>query len=110
MALNPHSPRAPRRVCGYDPLGTGRRVTARPDRRFTAGRHGFEYVLSAARCSSEEPVARAPPDARQDRTARAPAFGLAELQRQLDEFREHYNEHRPHHAPDRTTPAAADRA
>ena len=42
--------------------------------------------------------------------ARPPASGIAELQRQLDEFRERYNEHRPHRALDRTTPAAADRA
>ena len=42
--------------------------------------------------------------------ARPSASSLAELQRQLDEFREHYNEHRPHRALDRTTPAAAYRA
>jgi hypothetical protein len=35
---------------------------------------------------------------------------LAELQRQLDQFGEHYNEHRPHRALDRATPGHAYRA
>ena len=42
--------------------------------------------------------------------AQPPASSIAELQRQLDEFREYYNQHRPHRALDRTTPAAAYRA
>ena len=40
------------------------------------------------------------------RTARSPA----ELQQQLNEFREHYNEQRPHRALDRHTPGQAYRA
>ena len=35
---------------------------------------------------------------------------MTHLQAQLDAFREHYNEHRPHRARDRTTPGIAYRA
>ena len=42
--------------------------------------------------------------------ARPRAHTAAELQQQLDQLREHYNERRPHRARDRTTPAAAYRA
>ena len=39
--------------------------------------------------------------------ARAPATTVAELQEQLDDFRAHYNERRPHRALGRITPAEA---
>jgi transposase InsO family protein len=42
--------------------------------------------------------------------ARPPARTLPELQRQLDEFREHYNEQRPHRALQRRSPGDAYRA
>jgi transposase InsO family protein len=42
--------------------------------------------------------------------ARPPARNTAELQRQLDEFRAHYNERRPHRALQRRTPSEAYRA
>jgi hypothetical protein len=42
--------------------------------------------------------------------ARPTARILAELQRQLDQFREHYNERRPHRALQRHTPGQAYRA
>ena len=42
--------------------------------------------------------------------ARAPASSLPELQRQLDQFRAHYNERRPHRALHRRTPGDVYRA
>jgi transposase InsO family protein len=42
--------------------------------------------------------------------ARPPAGSMAQLQRQLDEFKAHYNEQRPHRALDRRTPGDAYRA
>ena len=39
--------------------------------------------------------------------ARPPASSTAQLQRQLDQFREHYNEQRPHRALHRSTPGDA---
>jgi Integrase core domain len=42
--------------------------------------------------------------------ARPPAQSIAQLQRQLDEFRDHYNEQRPHRALNRRTPGHAYRA
>jgi transposase InsO family protein len=42
--------------------------------------------------------------------ARPPAPTLPELQRQLDDFREHYNERRPHRALNRRTPSNVYRA
>ena len=42
--------------------------------------------------------------------ARPAARTIAELQTQLDTFRDHYNEHRPHRALDRSTPGQAYRA
>ena len=42
--------------------------------------------------------------------ARPAARTITELQRQLDEFREHYNEQRPHRALNRRTPSDAYRA
>lgn len=39
--------------------------------------------------------------------AQAPARSLAQLQKQLDRFRQHYNDERPHRALDRRTPQTA---
>ena len=88
--------------------------------RFTGGRNAFEYVLPAARHPPKERIPGHPQT--QGKTerfhqtlqrwlrARPPACSTAQLQRQLDEFREHYNEQRPHRALHRRTPGDAYRA
>jgi len=43
-------------------------------------------------------------------TAQPAAHTLSEIQDQLDRFRDHYNEHRPHRSNDRTTPGDTYRA
>jgi transposase InsO family protein len=69
---------------------------------------------------SEERLARPPPDQgkierfhqtlQRRLRARPLVTSSAHLQRQLDEFREHYNEHRSHRALDRRTPGETYRA
>jgi transposase InsO family protein len=88
--------------------------------RFTGGRNAFEYVLpllgvrqkngSPGHPQTQGKTERFHQTLQRWLRARPSTSSLAELQRQLDEFREHYNEHRPHRALDRTTPAAAYRA
>jgi transposase InsO family protein len=88
--------------------------------RFTGGRNAFEYVLpvlgvrqkngSPGHPQTQGKTERFHQTLQRWLAARPPARTLAELQRQLDEFREHYNERRPHRALDRRTPGHAYRA
>jgi transposase InsO family protein len=94
----------------------GRIYTAR----FGGGRNAFEYLLallgvrqkngSPGHPQTQGKIERFHQTLQRWLRARPPASDLPELQRQLDAFREHYNEHRPHRALDRATPAAAYRA
>ena len=88
--------------------------------RFTGGRNAFAYVLPllGARQKNGSPghpqtqgkTERFHQTLQRWLRARPPACDIAELQRQLDAFRAHYNEHRPRRALDRATPATAYRA
>jgi transposase InsO family protein len=88
--------------------------------RFTGGRNAFEYLLpilgvrqkngSPGHPQTQGKIERFHQTQKRWLTARPAARTPAELQRQLDEFREHYNEQRPHRALDRATPAHAYRA
>jgi hypothetical protein len=88
--------------------------------RFTGGRNAFEYVLpllgvrqkngSPGHPQTQGKTERFHQTLQRWLRARPAAHTLAELQRQLDEFRAHYNEHRPHRALDRRTPGDAYRA
>ena len=83
--------------------------------RFTGGRNAFEYVLPLLGVRQKNGAPGHPQT--QGKTerfhqtlqrwlaARPTARTIAELQRQLAEFREHYNERRPHRALNRRTPA-----
>lgn len=88
--------------------------------RFTGGRNAFEYVLPLLGVRQKNGAPGHPQT--QGKTerfhqtlqrwlaARPAARTIAELQRQLEEFREHYNERRPHRALHRRTPGDAYRA
>jgi transposase InsO family protein len=88
--------------------------------RFTGGRNAFEYVLallgvrqkngSPGHPQTQGKTERFHQTLQRWLRARPLAGSLAELQRQLDGFRAHYNEHRPHRALQRTTPGSAYRA
>ena len=88
--------------------------------RFTGGRNAFEYVLpllgvrqkngSPGHPQTQGKTERFHQTLQRWLSARPAANSLALLQRQLDAFREHYNEHRPHRALDRHTPGDAYRA
>jgi transposase InsO family protein len=88
--------------------------------RFTGGRNAFEYVLpllgvrqkngSPGHPQTQGKTERFHQTLQRWLAARPPAPSTAELQRQLDEFCEHYNEQRPHRALQRTTPGHAYRA
>jgi transposase InsO family protein len=94
----------------------GRVYTAR----FGGGRNAFEYLLpilgvrqkngSPGHPQTQGKIERFHQTLQRWLRARPPARTLPELQRQLDEFREHYNEHRPHRALHRRTPGDAYRA
>lgn len=85
--------------------------------RFGGGRNAFEYVLpllgvrqkngSPGHPQTQGKIERFHQTQKRWLAARPQARTLAELKRQLDEFREHYNEHRPHRALDRRTPGDA---
>ena len=85
--------------------------------RFTGGRNAFEYVLAMlAVCQKNGAPGHPQTQGKTERfhqtlqrwlRARPPAPTLPELQRQLDAFREHYNERRPHRALQRRTPGDA---
>jgi transposase InsO family protein len=88
--------------------------------RFTGGRNAFEYLLpllgirqkngSPGHPQTQGKTERFHQTLQRWLTARPKARAIPELQRQLDEFREHYNEQRPHRALDRRTPGYAYRA
>jgi transposase InsO family protein len=88
--------------------------------RFTGGRNAFEYLLamlgvrqkngSPGHPQTQGKTERFHQTLQRWLSARPTAATIADLQRQLDEFREHYNEHRPHRALRRRTPGHAYRA
>jgi len=88
--------------------------------RFTGGRNAFEYLLpilgvrqkngSPGHPQTQGKTERFHQTLQRWLRARAPAGSIAQLQRQLDEFRQHYNEQRPHRALARRTPSDAYRS
>ena len=94
----------------------GRIYTAR----FGGGRNAFEYLLpllgvhqkngSPGHPQTQGKIERFHQTLKRWLTAQTPARTPAELQHQLDLFREHYNERRPHRALARGTPGDAYRA
>jgi transposase InsO family protein len=88
--------------------------------RFTGGRNAFEYVLpllgvqqkngSPGHPQTQGKTERFHQTLQRWLTARPAATTIHDLQRQLDEFRAHYNERRPHRALHRHTPGDAYRA
>lgn len=94
----------------------GRVYTAR----FGGGRNAFEYLLPilGVRQKNGHPghpqtqgkIERFHQTLQRWLAARPPATTLTALQRQLDSFREHYNERRPHRALERRAPGTAYRA
>jgi transposase InsO family protein len=88
--------------------------------RFTGGRNAFEYVLpllairqkngSPGHPQTQGKTERFHQTLQRWLRSRPPARALSELQAQLDEFRQHYNEQRPHRALQRRTPGEAYRA
>jgi transposase InsO family protein len=88
----------------------GRVYTAR----FGGGRNAFEYLLpllgvqqkngSPGHPQTQGKVERFHQTLQRWLRSRPPARTLSELQGQVDEFREHYNERRPHRALGRRTP------
>ena len=88
--------------------------------RFTGGRNAFEYVLAylGVRQKNGAPghpqtqgkIERFHQTLKRWLERQPRATTLVELQAQLDRFRTDYNDHRPHRATGRTTPAEAYRA
>jgi transposase InsO family protein len=88
--------------------------------RFTGGRNAFEYVLpllgvrqkngSPGHPQTQGKTERFHQTLQRWLNARPAATTIPDLRRQLDQFREHYNEQRPHRALQRTTPGHAYRA
>ena len=88
--------------------------------RFTGGRNAFEYILpllgirqkngSPGHPQTQGKTERFHQTLQRWLTARPPATSTAQLQHQLNQFREHYNEQRPHRALHRKTPGDAYRA
>jgi transposase InsO family protein len=94
----------------------GRIYTAR----FGGDRNAFEYLLpllgvrqkngSPGHPQTQGKIERFHQTQKRWLTAKPTARTLLELQQQLDQFRAHYNEHRPHRALSRNTPGHAYRA
>jgi transposase InsO family protein len=88
--------------------------------RFTGGRNAFEYVLpllgvhqkngSPGHPQTQGKTERFHQTLQRWLGARPPVTSISQLQQQLDTFREHYNEKRPHRALQRNTPGHAYRA
>jgi transposase InsO family protein len=88
--------------------------------RFGGGRNAFEYLLpllgirqkngSPGHPQTQGKIERFHQTQKRWLAARPTPRTTTELQHQLDEFREHYNEQRPHRALDRATPDHAYRA
>lgn len=84
------------------------------------GRNAFEHLLpmlgvtqkngSPAHPETQGKIERFHQTLKRFLTAQPPARSLPELENQLDRFQNHYNEHRPHRARNRTTPGTAYRA
>ena len=85
--------------------------------RFTGGRNAFEYLLpllgvrqkngSPGHPQIQGKIERFHQTQKRWLNARPTPRTIAELQQQLHEFRDHYNEQRPHRALDRATPGRA---
>jgi len=85
--------------------------------RFTGGRNRFEYLLAAlavtqkngspAHPQTQGKIERFHQTLKRWLAQQSPAAAIGDLQAQLDRFRHHYNEQRPHRATGRTTPAEA---
>ncbi len=83
-------------------------------------RNAFEYLLpllgvrqkngSPGHPQTQGKIERFPQTLKRWLSAQPTANTLVDLQHQLDTFRQHYNEHRPHRARDRSTPGDAYRA
>jgi transposase InsO family protein len=94
----------------------GRVYTAR----FGGGRNAFEYLLpllgtrqkngSPGHPQTQGKIERFHQTLKRWLAARPAATTIPELQHQLDRFRDHYNEHRPHRSNNRETPGATYRA
>lgn len=94
----------------------GRVYTAR----FGGGRNAFEHLLpllgvrqkngSPGHPQTQGKIERFHQTLKRFLAAQPTPATIIELQAQLDTFREHYNEHRPHRARDRATPGHAYRA
>jgi transposase InsO family protein len=94
----------------------GRVYTAR----FGGGRNAFEYLLpllgvkqkngSPGHPQTQGKIERFHQTLKRFLAAQPTAATSPQLQSQLDTFRQHYNEHRPHRARDRATPGDAYRA
>lgn len=94
----------------------GRVYTAR----FGGGRNAFEYLLpllgirqkngSPGHPQTQGKVERFHQTLKRFLAAQPAADTITQLQAQLDAFRDHYNEHRPHRANNRRTPGVAYRA
>ncbi|HEY1508642.1 MAG TPA: IS481 family transposase [Solirubrobacteraceae bacterium] len=88
--------------------------------RFTGGRNAFEYLLpllgvrqkngSPGHPQTQGKIERSHQTQKRWLAVRPEPSTTIELQHQLDQFRDHYNEHRPHRALDRTPPGHAYRA
>ena len=88
--------------------------------RFTGGRNAFEYILpilgvrqkngSPGHPQTQGKIERFHQTQKRWLAARPAPTTLAQLQQQLDEFRDHYNEARPHRSLNRQTPGHAYRA
>jgi transposase InsO family protein len=88
--------------------------------RFVGGKNAFELALpllgitqkngSPGHPQTQGKIERFHQTLKRFLKARPQARSRTELQTQLDTFRQHYNEHRPHRARDRTTPGDAYRA
>ena len=88
--------------------------------RFTGGRNAFEYILpilgvrqkngSPGHPQTQGKTERFHQTLQRWLRARPPAANRRSAAAQLDEFREHYNERRPHRALQRRTPGEAYRA
>lgn len=88
--------------------------------RYTGGRNAFEYLLrllgvkqkngAPGHPTTQGKVERFHQTQKRWLAARPLPHTTRELQLLLDEFREHYNEHRPHRANDRRTPGDTYRA
>lgn len=88
--------------------------------RFTGGRNAFEYLLallgvkqkngSPGHPQTQGKIERFHQTQKRWLAARPLPETVQDLQHLLDEFKEHYNEHRPHRANDRRTPGDTYRA